>query len=128
MTIKKLSMSLLPVLLLAGSLQAWGQATTGTISGRVADPNDKVVPGAKVEIRAVETGIVSTATTDPSGEFILTAMPPGHYTISVEFAGFATATIPSFELSIDQRARFNIPMKVGEVTSSVEVADTAPIA
>jgi len=124
---KKLSVILLPVLLLAGGLLAWTQATTGSISGRIADPQGNVLPGAHVTIQDVETGIVNAAVTNQDGEFIETALPPGHYTIKVELSGFATATVPAFELNIDQKARFNIPMKVGAVTSSVVISDSTPV-
>jgi outer membrane receptor protein involved in Fe transport len=127
MTMKKLMLSLLPAALLAGGLQAWSQATTGSISGRVVDPQGKVVQGAQVTIRDMETGIVAIAVTNQDGEFLQLALPPHHYTIRVEASGFATASVPQFELNIDQRARFNIPMKVGAVTSSVEVSDSAPV-
>jgi len=104
-----------------------GQATTGSISGRVADPQSHVIQGAGVSVRNVDTGIITTATTDQSGEFDVTALPPGHYSITVEMQGFETATFAAFELNIDQRARFNIPMKVGAVSASVEVTSDAPV-
>jgi uncharacterized surface anchored protein len=127
MTMRKLSVKLLFVVLLAGGVLAWSQATTGSISGHVTDPAGSVLQGAQIAAHEVDTGIVTTATTDQSGEFDLTALPPGHYTIAVVAAGFATATVPAFELNIDQKARFNIPMKVGAVTSNVEVSDSAPV-
>ncbi|MGD0913021.1 MAG: carboxypeptidase regulatory-like domain-containing protein, partial [Terracidiphilus sp.] len=103
------------------------QATTGSVSGHVVDPAGKVVQGAQVAVRDVDTGIEATVATDQSGDFELTALPPGHYTIDVGAAGFATSTVPAFELNIDQKARFDISMKVGAVSSSVEVSDSAPI-
>jgi hypothetical protein len=127
MTMKKLSVSLLPVILLAGGLQAWAQATTGSISGRVIDPSGNVVQGAQLSIRDVDTGIITLATTNDSGEFDQTALPPHHYAILVEAPGFAKASVPAFKLDIDQRARFNISMKVGAVTSEVVVNDSAPV-
>ena len=127
MGMRKLSTSLLPLLFLAGGVQAWTQATTGSISGRIADPQGSVVAGAEVTIRDVETGIVATVMTNQDGEFIQTALPPDHYTISVQMAGFETATVPAFELTIDQKARFSVSLKVGAVTSNVVVRDSAPV-
>lgn len=127
MAMRKLSASLLPVVLLAGGMQAWTQATTGSVSGRVVDPSGNVVQGAQVSIRDVETGIVTTAATNDVGEFIETALPPDHYTINVEAPGFATASVPAFLLNIDQRARFNLSMKLGAVTSNVVVTGSAPV-
>jgi len=127
MTMRKLSAILLPLMLISGGLHAWAQATTGSISGRVADPAGNVVQGVQVVIRDLNTGIVTTATTNEAGEFSQSALPPHRYTITVEAPGFSKATIPAFELNIDQRARFNIPMKVGAVTSDVVVTGSAPV-
>ena len=79
---RKLSVRLLFVMLLAGGVLAWSQATTGSISGHVTDPAGSVLQGAQIAVHDVDTGIVTTATTDQSGEFTLTALPPGHYTIT----------------------------------------------
>ena len=127
MAMRKVIVGLLPLVLLAGSFQAWAQATTGSISGRVADPQGSVVQGAHISIQDVDTGVITTAVTNQSGEFIVTALPPDHYTIIVESAGFDTANVPAFALDIDQKARFNIPMKVGAVSTNVVVNDSAPV-
>src|ERR1035441_2444706 len=124
------SLKTLALLLLAPclfSIPAFGQATTGTVSGHVSDPTGNILNGAHVSILDVDTGIVTTTATNSSGEFIETALPPGHYTITVELTAFEKADIPAFELNIDQKARFNIPMKIGAVTASVVVSDSAPV-
>ena len=127
MAMRKVIVGLLPLIVLAGSIQAWAQATTGSISGRVADPQGSVVQGAHISIQDVDTGVITTAVTNQSGEFIVTALPPDHYTIIVESAGFDTSNVPAFALDIDQKARFNIPMKVGAVSTNVVVKDSAPV-
>jgi hypothetical protein len=106
---------------------ASGQATTGSISGRVADSSGSVIPGAKVSIHNLDNGLVTAAITDNSGEFTETALPPDHYSISVEKAGFALAKVSSFVLDIDQKARFNLTMKIDSVSTDVTVSDTEPV-
>jgi len=123
---RKFLFGLLSAAILVG-VQAWTQATTGSISGRVTDSADRVVVGAKISIQAVETGLITATATNSSGEFIETAMPPNLYTISIEAGGFETATIPQFKLDIDQKARFNISLRVGAPTTSVVVSDSAPV-
>jgi hypothetical protein len=109
------------------SASALCQATTGSISGRVADAGGAVIPGAKVTIRNVDNGLITATTTDSSGEFIETALPPDNYTITVEKDGFTTTSIPPFRLDIDQKARFELPMKVGVVSTEVTVTGSAPV-
>jgi Carboxypeptidase regulatory-like domain/TonB-dependent Receptor Plug Domain/TonB dependent receptor len=109
------------------AVTASGQATTGSISGHVVDSSGGVVQGAAVSIQNVDNGLITTATTNSSGDFTETALPPNTYMIVVEKSGFSNATVPAFKLDIDQRARFNIPMRVGEVSVNVTVTDSAPV-
>ena len=106
---------------------AFGQATTGSISGHVVDSTGRVVVQAQISAQNLDKGLISTATTNNSGDFIFSAMPPDHYKIVVEKSGFDTGSVPAFKLDIDQRANFNIPLKVGEVSVSVTVTDSAPV-
>jgi len=51
------------LLILAFTFTANAQEFRGLVAGKITDPNGAVVPGAKVEIKNTETGIVSTAAT-----------------------------------------------------------------
>ena len=106
---------------------AWGQATSGSISVRIMDPSGIAVAGALVSIQSVETGIITSKTTDNSGEITAGALPPSTYKITIEKTGFATQTTPDFTLDIDQRARLNIDLKLESVSTAVTVTGNAPI-
>lgn len=49
---------------------AWAQAASGTLSGRVTDPQGKAVPGAQVKITSNSIGAVREAQAGASGEFV----------------------------------------------------------
>lgn len=115
------------VTVLLWQASAFGQATTGSISGRVVDPSGASVGGATVVIINTDDGIKTTARTGEEGEFTETALPPNHYQITIEKQGFSSATTEKFKLDIDQRARFNIKLAVGTVTTDVLVSDSAPV-
>ena len=66
----------------------WGQATSGTIFGRVTDASGAMVPNAKVTAEARSIGVSRTATTSGTGEFVFPNMLPATYTIVVEAPGF----------------------------------------
>lgn len=106
-------------------VSAFGQATTGAVSGRVTDPSGAVIPDAGVELVNVDTGIKTLTRTTGEGDFVETALPPGHYTITVSHAGFKNASVSAFKLDIDQKARFNVKMSIGE-TTEVTVLDETP--
>jgi len=106
---------------------AWGQATSGSVSARIVDATGSAVAGAQVSVQSVDTGIVTTETTDNSGEFTASALPPSTYKIIIEKKGFATETIPPFKLDIDQKAHFNLSLKLESASATVTVTANAPI-
>ena len=87
-----LNMRIVPVLLLLfffsypGVLLA--QSTNGSISGRVTDPSKAVIADAKVAAINANTNIRDESTTNDSGEYYLTNLPPGSYRIEIEKTGF----------------------------------------
>jgi outer membrane receptor protein involved in Fe transport len=119
--------ALLFVTLILWQVSARGQATTGTISGRVVDPTGASVGGATVVISNIDNGIKTTAATNDDGEFTETALPPNNYQITIDKEGFSSATVEKFKLDIDQKARFNIKLRIGATSTNVEVTDSAPI-
>jgi hypothetical protein len=106
---------------------AWGQEVTATITGTVSDPSGAAIAGATVTAKEVSRGTVSTATTNEVGIYRILQLPVGTYDLRVEKQGFQTALIPAFTLVLNQTARVDVSMKVGQVTQTVEVTSGAPV-
>jgi hypothetical protein len=70
---------------------------------------------------------VYTATSNDSGLYLIAHLPVGSYSLKIEKAGFASATRPPFVLTLNQVARLDVAMKVGQASESVEVTADAPI-
>ena len=119
--------SLTPILLLCGASSAFAQEVTASITGTVTDQSGAAVPGATVTAKSVERGLVYTSVTNDSGLYRVAQLPVGTYEVKVEKPGFASATIPPFVLTLNQIARIDIGMKVGQVSETVEVTGTAPV-
>ena len=115
------------VIISATSQSAWSQEVTASITGTVSDPSGASVPGANVAATSIERGIVYTATTNDSGLYLIAHLPVGTYTLKIEKSGFATATHPEFVLTLNQVARIDIAMKVGQLSETVEVSGAAPV-
>jgi outer membrane receptor protein involved in Fe transport len=113
--------------LFVAALPAWAQQSTGAIVGTVVDPTGAAVKGATIRAIDVDRGTVLTTHTDDSGSFDLPSAPAANYRVTVEAAGFQKAAYPQFALVLNQTARLNFQMKVGQVSESVEVTATAPI-
>ncbi|HYM09798.1 MAG TPA: TonB-dependent receptor [Bryobacterales bacterium] len=112
--------ALLPSLLAA-------QSSAGIILGNVRDPSGASVPGARITITSVATNAKFAYTTGAAGDYYVPSLLPGVYRIEAEKAGFRKATVDSVTLQVNQTLRVDIPMAIGEVTQSVEVAATAPL-
>jgi len=90
------------------------------IVGTVTDPTGAVVPGTTVEVRDVTTGGTRTAKTNAAGEFRLSAVPAGDYTVQVSSAGFRVAS-RALTLQPRDRAVLSATLSVGQSTEVVEV-------
>ncbi|MBB5064246.1 hypothetical protein HDF15_002600 [Granulicella mallensis] len=114
-------------LVLLACAPSFAQTITGSITGTVTDPSGAVVPGAKVVATNVLTGVATPTTTNPNGIYSLRFLQIGQYKVTVASPNFASQTTSVFTLEVDQEARINIGLKIGEASSTVVVTDTAPI-
>src|SRR5581483_6943240 len=119
---------LFTVVLLAGTLQrAWAQEVTASITGTVTDPSGAAIAGATVTTMSQERGVTYTSTTNDSGSYRISQLPVGTYNLKVEKSGFALADHPPFVLNVNQVARVDVTMKVGQTSETVEVSGAAPV-
>src|SRR5258708_20734287 len=115
------------VALLCSASPAWGQDVTATITGTVADPSGAPIVGATVTAKDTDRGTVHTTQTNEGGVYNIVRISVGAYELKVEMKGFQTSLVPSVTLVLNQTARIDVQMKVGQVTQTVEVTSEAPI-
>jgi hypothetical protein len=85
--------------------------------------------GAKVTVENVRTGVRQTTSTNSQGAFLQPYLIPGNYRVTVEQPGFDKNVTSDVRLSVQQTIALEIAMKVGEITTAVEVtANTAQLA
>src|SRR5215470_16408517 len=119
-------------LLLTSLLLFWtgsncAQIGTGTVTGVVLDPSGGTVPDAEVTVTSVERNTPRVTHTTNSGDYTVSALIPGRYTIAVRKPGFRTAQISAFELQVEQTARMDVTLQLGEVTQNAVVEAVAPL-
>ena len=78
----------LVVALLVFALPGMAQQLTGTISGTVFDTAGAAVPNASVDLKNQASGDTRTTVTDGSGHFVITAVQPATYSVSIAASGF----------------------------------------
>lgn len=112
-------------LVLASSLPAFAQATTGTLRGTVTDPNGGVVAGATVTAKNQNTNNTTPTTTSGEGGYVLSNLSPGIYTVTVEAtSGFTTKVITDVNVPIGTTTDLPITLTVGAPTETVTVTAT----
>jgi carboxypeptidase family protein/TonB-dependent receptor-like protein len=121
------AISVVLTLLIAPSLIAQSQITTGTIEGRVVDANGAVVPGAAIEIKNLDTNLARSLTTDGDGNFVAPQLQPGKYSVTVAKQGFGTAKVELAELTVGQTLRIPFALSPSSVEGSVTVTTTPTI-
>jgi len=113
---------ILTMLAMTCSVSTLAQTVTGSIRGTVTDPSGAVVVGAVVVATNSNTGVATTTTTDRNGSYNLQSLPIGTYVVSAKKAGFKITADRPFTLEIDQIARIDLKLQVGDVTVTVDVA------
>ena len=104
-----------------------GQEVTATIVGTITDQSGAAVPGATVKATSVDRGISYSAVSSDAGLYRIPALPADNYTLTVEKVGFATVSHAAFVLTVDQVARIDVALKVGQVTETLEVTGAPPV-
>jgi len=102
------------------------QSATATIEGVVTDQNAAVVPGAKVTVKNVATGLTREITTDESGIYRLAALPPGTYQISASGQGFPENKYGEVALTVGQKLNLDLALRVN-VSEAIEITSQAPV-
>jgi hypothetical protein len=114
-----LAVTLLP---LAGLAQ-----TTATLVGDVFDPSGNAIPNASVTIKNDGTGYSRTVETSPVGQYRVTPLNPGTYSIEVKAQGFKSQVRNGVVLPVSAVLEVDFTMAIGAVTETVEVTGAAPV-
>ncbi len=122
-----LTLFLALALLNTSSPLVWGQEVTANIVGTVTDSSGAPIKGAAVAATDVDRGTVWKAETNDAGAYNLLRLPIGSYTVKVTAPGFQSVSHAPFILVLNQTARVDVQLKVGQVTETVEVISTAPV-
>jgi hypothetical protein len=121
-----LLLALLPVLIASlATIQAHAQAVSATLVGTVTDSTGASVPGAKITIQELSTGISRDTVSNESGNYTFPDLTPGTYSVVVAANGFKKETRPSIDVVVNTTTRVDLALQPGSATETVTVT-TAP--
>ncbi|WP_161557698.1 TonB-dependent receptor [Acidisarcina polymorpha] len=99
---------------------ALAQANAG-ITGTITDSSGAVVPGAKVTVTEQTTAVSSILVSSSAGTYAVKGLNPGHYTITVEAAGFEKEIHRDVNVEVSLVVTIDIVLSAGATSQTVEV-------
>ena len=109
------------------ALSAFGQVPSAEITGTVTDTTGGLISGATVAVTNNSTNTQRSLETNSSGIYNAPALPPGNYSVRVSKPGFRAEIRNSIELQVDQVARLDFALQVGNVSETLEVNAAVPV-
>jgi hypothetical protein len=101
------------------------QDTTGTITGKVVDPQRLVVPGATITVIGPQGAQIVVS--DGNGRFTAPFLTPGTYTVRAELQGFRPHELKNVEVRLAQTVDVDLALTVDALTDTVVVVQTVPV-
>src|SRR3954447_23419066 len=110
----------LAVCLLSGATGLFGQ-TLGSVAGAVRDASGAAIPETQITVTNVGTNAQRTVLTNEAGSYAFPSLPPGMYTVRAERVGFKALVRTQVEIQVQQNARIDFELQLGQVSESIEV-------
>src|SRR5438105_4298271 len=113
--------------LLMPAISLWSQDNRATLSGRVIDQQNAVIPGVTVVVTSNDTRVRQRTVTNAQGEWRILFLNPGLYAISASAQGFKTSEQKDIELQTADLKQIDIAMELGSSADTVTVTAEAPL-
>jgi outer membrane receptor for ferrienterochelin and colicin len=112
------------LVLLVTALAAAQTVPTGTLTGKVADPDGLVLPGVTVTVTSPALQGARSAVTSANGDYIIPFLPAGDYRVVFELAGFATQE-KAIRVVVAETVTLPVQLSLGTLAETVNVSASA---
>ena len=118
---RKAAMAAWTALMLTAMLQsstAFSLKSSGAIRGLVTDPSGARIPNAEVTLAG--PGVTERLLTDQKGEYQVTHLAPGHYSLRVKADGFASSR-RGLVVAVNRQSEADVPLAIQPLRQSITV-------
>src|SRR5579863_6266365 len=98
---------------------------SSSFTGTVRDSTGAVIAGAAVSVTNIATGGVLKATTNSTGDYLVAGIPAGKYNLEISSQGFKKYEATSIDIAVNQKARVDANLEVGDIATAVSVEGTS---
>ena len=116
------SCALVAILLALSSICAWSQTQLAAVFGIVSDGSGAVIPAAQVTIVNNATGLKRGTITDGAGQYHLSGLPTGTYTVRTEKQGFQSQIREGIVLASASEVMINSQLAIGDLSQQTTVS------
>lgn len=113
------------ILFIALAACVLAQTISADLTGTIYDPSGAVIAGAQVVAKNEATGLVNSTVSTSSGQYRISNLPPGNYTVTVTMQGFAPSEKTHVAVSLNQVATANFNLALGGAQQTVQVTESA---
>lgn len=98
-----------------------------TVTGSVTDKTGASAAATKVTATNIDTHVARETLSADGGGYTIPLLPPGRYKLTAQKAGFRQIVQDNVTLEVNQTARLDFQLEVGQVTETVEVKASGPL-
>ncbi len=114
-------LGLVAAILLVLQPSALAQSDNSTLTGYVKDQTGSVISNAKVTVKSETRSFERSATTNSEGYYVITSLPPGVYSVTVEASGFKAYKLTGRNLDPNLTTRLEVSLEPGQLTETVTI-------
>ena len=115
------------VLLISATTIGFAQVDTGSLVGTVKDSSGAALSNVSVTAINIDTAVPIGVKTDAEGNYVISPLRIGRYSLSVESSGFRKDIRKDIVLNVQETLRIDFTLQVGSVTETMEVSGVPPL-
>src|SRR5258708_2881685 len=124
MRIQRILLLLLALTALSGA--ALAQSSTGTVTGRVLDLHEALVPGAAISLKNTETGAERSTTSNSEGTYSFIAVTSGKYIVIAQARSFAPTRV-NIEVTVATSTRADIKLGIEALQETTKIINESGV-